>query len=232
MIISKASLIEFIRCNQTPYWRLKHSEKSAPIFSVEDDTERTLDESISYLTQILNHCAQGTYYIEAWKTPGQTKLRPQDSVQLTDSVSGIGRIQEPTNIQSPVDVQSEIQKALKDYQRDEDIKRINKELQEEKKKNTELESSIEASIGRISNKLGDAGLGAIIAAIFPKVKPTAISGPSEINLNEEEIAERWKIALEKWSKVESDPLTLIEKIADLACNDQGTYNMAKNILLK
>jgi hypothetical protein len=231
MIIGKNNLIEFIRTNQTPYWYLRRSEKSEPIFTCDDDTDKTVEESINRLNQVLGLLGPGNYFIEAWNKKGQTKMRAKDSFAFNDNFIGSLANNQPAT--PNVDIQTEISKALSEYKKEQRIEQLEKELNEEKKKNKELESSTEASIGRIVSRLNDTALGGIIAAFLPNYKPAdAISGITQENLSPEELTKRLEAAFEKWSKTENDPVTLIEKIAELATTDADTYRMAKNILIK
>lgn len=222
MITGKENIVQFIRFNQTPFWRIRRSEKTEPIADSGDD-RLTLDESISRLNQFFQILGPGTYFIESWATEGQKKMWCKDTIQLLPDnlrdavVSGMN-----TNISPQVDVNEAISRALNDYKTEVELKGLREENARLKLEITSIQNNTETVISRI----------------WPKVEPYVgmIMGNKEIASigtvgASDPDQKRLEAAFELWQKSEPEVVKLVEKIAELSNKDKSTYGMARNMLL-
>ena len=229
MIIGSDKLIEWVKANSAPYWRIMGGEKGPVIIQSDMKEGLTVDDSIPRLDQALKMIGTGTYTVDNWQT-GQnqnSRYKTRFVMNQNDNISAIGAIQN----QSIPDVQSEITKALNDYKRELELERL-------KSENTELKSEVDGVTFRILKRI-EPYMGGIIEGVFPDIKPAkAIAGTNTNNNSNtdtvqatQEEQNRLDNALENWSEQDSDLITLVEEIAKLAKTDPAKYKMAKSLLM-
>ena len=232
MINSKEKVIEFLTINGSPFWYLRRSEKSDPIFTSGDSDDITLEESIARLNKCMDMLGVGTYFIEAWNSKGQTKMRQKDTFVIgsTDNNvlqnSFIAALPQPTqNIDEAIAV------AMEKYKTQLDLEQKAKEIAELKKENKELRTELDSAQTRIMSRLSP-HIGGILEGLGFKASQqaqTPISGIKEQQADEAQ--RRLEAAFEKWAEKEPDCVLIVEKIAQMCINDPSTYAMAKGMLL-
>lgn len=227
MIIGKTKVVDWIRYNKTPYWRIKRSESEQHnVVNSGDEENIALEESITRLNQAFGIMSPGNYFIEAWGTKGQTKSWNRDHFQIlpgNEDYVGSAQLQQAFQQQQPsVNVQEEIQKALTNYKTEIELQDLRRKVSELEKENKELQSGIESSVSRIWNKV-EPYVGAMM-----NNNPANVAAIGAVSSDQDQ--KRLEKAFEIWQETEPDPVTMIERIADLSKKDPGTYAMAKNFL--
>lgn len=227
MIIGKSKVIDWIRYNKTPYWRIKRTESEQHMATHSGNEENlTLEESIIRLNQAFGFIAPGQYFIEAWEKQGQTKQWNRDHFQiLPDNQDYVGsaQLQQMMAQQQPsVNVQDEVEKALAKYKTEVELQELRKKVSELEKENKELQSGIENSMTKIYNRV-EPYLGMLLNVKEP-------AGVAVGSVSAGEAQARLEKAFDLWQQTEPDPVTMIEKIAQLSKTDPATYGMAKNFL--
>jgi hypothetical protein len=221
MITGKENIVRFIRFNDTPFWRIRRSEKTEPIAD-SGDKPLTIDESVSRLEQFFQILGPGTYFIESWATEGQKKMWCKDTIQLLPDnlkdayVSGFNPQPAPQ-----MDVTEAISRALTEYKTEVEMKGLREENDRLKKENTELQTGIESAFSRIFNKV-EPYLGSIMGS-----KESVAIG----SITNDEDQKRLEAAFELWQQSEPEVVHLVEKIAQLSSKDKSTYGMARNMLI-
>lgn len=233
MIIGKSKVIDWIRYNKTPYWRIKRSESEQHmVVSSGNEENIPIEESVSRLNQAFGVLSPGNYFIEAWEKQGQTKQWNRDHFQIlpeNQDYVGSAQLQQMMQQQTPVvDVAAEVEKALSKYKAEVELQELRRKCSELEKENKELQSSIESSIGRIWTRV-EPYVGAILAN-QPGANVASIGSTGTQKTSPDEAQTRLEKAFEKWQETEPDPVTMIEKIAILSKTDPATYKMAKSFL--
>lgn len=222
MITGKENIIKFIRFNNTPFWRIRRSEKTEPIADSGDD-RLTIDESLTRLEQFFNILGPGTYFIESWQTEGQKKMWCKDTIQLLPDnpkeafMSGL-----QSQSMQGTDVNEAISRALSEYKTEVELKGLREENERLKKENSELQTGIESAFSRIFTKV-EPYLGTLMGnKEIASIGAVSASDPDQ---------KRLEAAFELWQQSEPDVVKLVEKIAELSNKDKSTYGMARNMLL-
>ncbi len=232
MIQGKEKVFEWLKLNQTPYWKLK-DQRGTDLKAISPGVDDlSLDDSIEHLSKIFDTLGEGYYTLEAWKTKGQTKEWKRELVRIGDAagqVAAIGSLGAAAAI-SQTDIDERVNKAMEDYKRALKIEQLEARVKELEAINKELELEMDSFDKRIYNRVSPF-IGALYKGlgIDPGLSQEAISGQSEQTV--EEIEKRLEAAFEKWEKHEKDTVTLLEKIAQLAETDTSTYNVARNMLM-
>lgn len=227
MIIGKSKVIDWIRYNKTPYWKIKRTESEPHMLTYSGDEENIpLEESVVRLNNAFNFMAPGNYFIESWETKGQTKNWKRDHFQIlpeNQDYVGNASLQQMIAQQQPaVNVQEEIDKALAKYRTDVELQDLRRKCAELERENKELQSGIENSMTKIYNRV-EPYLGMLL-----NIKDPAAVAVGSVTAGEAQA--RLEKAFDLWQQTESDPVTMIEKIAHLSKTDPATYSMAKNFL--
>ncbi len=233
MIIGSDKVIEWLRTNETPYWRILNTEKGGVIFEgLNSKEELTLNDSVTRLEQALAMLSAGTYYMDAWdkfKASNNDRFKTRFVItgnENQNSPGGIGNFQ---GMVPQASIQEQIKKALDDYKRDQENERLRTEVNQ---LNEEINNTFYRVVKRLEPVLGLAGVA--IEDLYPEMKQIRITGPNqdlksdEMNIQDQQ---RLENAFESWGKKDSDCITLVEKIARLAESDPATYAMAKKILM-
>lgn len=231
MIIGKDKIIKYIRDSKTPYWKIRRAGTSEIIAESEESHSLSVEDSLIRFQSYLDLLSSGNYFLETWETAGQKKERLKVPFQLTGNGSVIAEPNNPVNVHtvSAIDVQAEIQRALAEERQKNRIETLEKEKLALEAKCRELQSIIDSSETRIKNRI-EPFIPRLMGIIFPNeadVNTAQIAG--EKNIDDKQI--RLENAFEKWQKYESDPITMVEKIAKLSETDPGTYQMARGILM-
>lgn len=231
MIVGKENIIKFIRDSKTPYWKIRRGGTTEIIAESEESPSLSVEDSLIRFQIYIDLLSSGNYSLEAWETAGQKKERLKVAFQLTGNGSAISGPNPPVNTHtvSAIDVQAEIKRALSEERQKNRIETLEKEKQALEAKCRELQSIIDSSETRIKNRI-EPFIPHLMGIIFPgadTVNTSQIAG--EKNTNDAQI--RLENAFEKWQKYESDPITIVEKIAKLSETDSGTYQMARGILM-
>jgi hypothetical protein len=220
MIIGTDRVIEWVRQNNCPFWRIKSGEKGFVLLVSDKDEKTTLEESLQKLQTSLQMLGAGSYFIEAWHEGLNQNSWFKTRFSLNEGVSGFPMMQ-PQQQNSNVDIAEQIREGIEKYKLSEELHRL-------KIENNELRSQLDSATTRILGRV-EPYLGQILGGIFP-----AQPGITGITNNNEEMSpdqQKLEKAIETWSKKDSDFALLIEKISQLAETDPNTYNMAKGMLL-
>ena len=230
MIQGRDKTFEWLKLNQTPYWKLKDQRGVELKATSPASDSLTLDTSIEHLAMALDTLGDGYYTLEAWEKKGQTKEWRREVVRIGDGSAGVQQIAGigfPGPI-SQTEIDERISKAMDDYKRSLKIEQLEARVKELEAMNKELELELDSWEKRVYNRVSPF-IGALYKGlgITPaEISNTAIAGPANI----EEAEKRLEAAFEKWEKYEKDTVTMVEKIADLSERDQATYSMARNML--
>lgn len=227
MIIGKNKVMEWVRYNKTPYWRIKRTEgdNQHKVIDSGDEENIPLEESISRLNQAFGIMSAGNYFIEAWTTKGQTKNWNRDHFQLipeTNDYVGGAQLQNMMQPQSTVDLQAEIKRGIDSYKTEVEIQELRRKVVELERENKELSNGIESALSRAYNKF-EPYLGMILNVKEP-------AGIAVGSVQADDAQKRLEKSFEIWQDNEPDVLVIVEKIADLSKTDKGTYTMARNFL--
>ncbi len=239
MLQGRNNVIEFIRLNDTAFWYLRRSEKSEPVFT-SGDKDITIDESITRLNRCMDMLGTGTYFIEAWSTDGQKKMRNKDSFTLgngNESNQPISGFQQPIQ-DNTQNIHDAVAVAIDKLENKYKIEKLETRIKELEHQNKELNSEIDSWEHRVLGKLTP-HIGSIIDVFGLKPKNIPISGVEQKQPNKDtpenmftdQEALRLNSAFEKWSKNENEYVAIVEKIADMAENDTETYSIARIMLL-
>ncbi|MBP8040626.1 MAG: hypothetical protein KAZ36_01800 [Bacteroidales bacterium] len=236
MIQGRTNLIDFIRVNNTPHWYLRRSEKSDPVFTSGDEKEITLDESISRLNKCLDMLATGSYFIEAWETPGQKVMRKKDSFTLSGQGDGgqypiSGTFPVPAE-DSGAKIAAAVAEAVEKLKTEQKIETMADRIKELELENKELKKEADSWQGRVFSNIAPY-VGTILQA-FGIDQGAGVSGTvagQKENLFSDQEAQRLNKAFEQWSANENQYVDIVEKIAEMSANDNATYSMARGMLL-
>ncbi len=240
MLQGRNNVIEFIRLNDTAFWYLRRSEKSEPVFT-SGDKDITIDESITRLNRCMDMLGTGTYFIEAWSTDGQKKMRNKDSFTLGNGSESnnpiISGFQQQPIIDNTQSIHDAVAVAIDKLENKYKIEKLEARIKELEHENKELNKEIDSWEHRVLGKLTP-HIGSIIDVFGLKPKNIPISG-MEQNANKDtnenifidQEALRLNRAFEKWSKNENQYVAIVEKIADMSENDTETYSIARGMLL-
>lgn len=227
MIKGNSNILQWLKDNNTMYWRIRTGQNGDIIFNNLSDNSLTLDDSLEDLSRKLELMEAGIYYIEAWENEGQKKDWRKTRISLEGNINGINKtVHNP--VHSGEDIQEQIKKAIHQFQ----IEQENKHLKEE---NAELKTKYDNVLYKILERT-EPYIGGILENLFPNTKPqnVKISGINTKNndMNEEKLTKRAENAIEKWFSLDQDAVILLEKITLLAENNKPMYEQAKTFLLK
>lgn len=228
MIIGSDKVIEWIRTNETPYWRIMNSEKGGVIFTSKDDDTLTVDDSVARLQEALQMLGSNTYFMDAWYTGQNQNARFKTRFVLNghNTQAVPGSIPNLSGMVPQNEVDSKIAKAIEELEQKREMTRL-------KEENNDLKQQVDNFWYRVFSRV-EPYLDPAIKGLFPELKP-AITGNSEQTKNIGEMngneQQRLENAFESWGKQDADCITLVEKIAKLAETDPATYKMAKQILM-
>jgi hypothetical protein len=227
MITGKDKVIEFIRFNEAPFWRIRKSENGAPI--TESDKPLTMDESVTRLERAFSLIGPGTYFLECWETEGQKKMWFKDTFQiLPDNLQSayVGAIQQSER--PAQDINELVREAVEKERTRVKLEELEAKCKALEAENAQLIKEADSATDRIFQKV-EPYLGDIMNALTGKTpEPAAIAGTEKTN----EAQTRLEKAFELWQQHEHDTIGMVENIAKLAATDKGTYNMARNFLVK
>lgn len=229
MVKGRNNVIEWLTLNDTRFWKLRNY-RTKDIIGTSPEGDTTLQASIDVLNKYLDAVGNGEYSIEAWESEGQKKERKNISFVIGDPlpVQGISGL--PVN--AGLSVQEEIKKAIEQYEKDQEIKNLKLKIETLEAQKKELEGELNSAELRIGSKLSPY-IGVIMESLgFEKVAEAAAVAGGGDSENATENEKRLNAAFESW--VETDPgdiVSLVEKIAKLAKDDPGTYQMAKTMLM-
>ena len=185
MLQGRNNVIEFIRLNDTAFWYLRRSEKSEPIFT-SDGKDITIDESISRLNRCMDMLGTRTYFIEAWSTDGQKKMRNKDSFTLGNGNESnnpiISGFQQPITDNSQ-SIHDAVSVAIDKLENKYKIEKLEAQIKELEAKNKELNNEIDSWEHRVLGKLTP-HIGSLIDVFGLKPKSIPISGVDEKATNE------------------------------------------------
>lgn len=228
MLKGKEKVVEFLRFNGTPFWKIYNVGRTALISESPEEDNFTLEGSIIKIESIIDILGPGQYGLECWESAGQKKERKKTSFEIygtsneNTQVAGIGSIPGPSGIQDMIN------KALDEYKKEREIESLKAEIATLKAENKELQTEADNVGTRIFNRI-EPFIGAFMNGTnATKEIATSVAGAENV----EEVQQRLEKAFELWATKESDPLTVVEKIAKMAVDDPGTYAMARSILLK
>jgi hypothetical protein len=233
MIVGRENIEKWLRMHALLYWKVTNAAGTQIFAESPEEASLTLENSVSFLNQNLDMFMPGNYLIEAWQKENQKKSRYKMVFQISGekTASGIGSVS-PLPMQPSFNLQEEIQKALDSERNRNKIETLEKEKAALEAKVRELEAEINSTGHRVMNRL-EPHLGSIMQGLGLTVansSPAALAGP----VKEETVDDnqkRLETAYELWGKHEADPVTITEKIANMAATDSGTYAMARNILM-
>lgn len=232
MIVGKENILKFIRDSKTPYWKIRRAGTTEIIAESDDSSSLSVEDSLIRFQNYLDLLSSGNYSLETWETAGQKKERLKVAFQLTGNAPAMSGANPPVNFPTvpAIDVQAEIQRALAEERQKNRIETLEKEKAALEAKCRELQNIIDSSETRIKNRL-EPFIPQLMGVIFPDVQlaQSQIGTANNKNLDDEQV--RLENAFEKWQKYESDPITMVEKIAKLSETDAGTYQMARGILM-
>lgn len=233
MIKGKDKISEYLRFNNTPYWKLFHINGATLISEMNDYEALTIEGSIAKLDSLLEVLGPGQYSLEAWETKDQKKLRKKVQFEIysdqnqqfqqqqaaVSGFAGVGSISDQ--------MKEMVDKALNDYKKDQKIESLEAEVKRLQAENRSLAANSDSAGLRILEKISPA-----IKYFFPEGSTVpAVSGTGVMDV--EEAQNRLENAFEKWGKFENNYVEIIEKIATMPEEDGGSekYKMARNYLL-
>ncbi|MEI6122282.1 MAG: hypothetical protein WCQ95_01505 [Bacteroidota bacterium] len=236
MIESRDKAVSMLRINNTPYWKLYNLAKTFLLAETDEDENLTIEGSIAMLEKRLDLIGSGQYHIEAWETKGKKKERKKFNFEIqgpqpiNNQPNFIGAFPDPAK-----SIDEAVAAAVGKLKNEMLIESLQAKIKELEKQNEELNKEIDSSERRILDKVSPY-IGDFVQALGMRPKNVSISGATENkqpkeNLFTDSEAERLNKAFEKWSGIETQYITIVEKIADMAENDQATYSMAKGMLL-
>lgn len=246
MIKGVNAVIDWLEAHRAGYWAISSGPKEvikAKDLSTGNEENYTFEQTLSHLQKSLNQLENGKYYITFWSDPNNRNNRLGEYFLIENSNVAVSGIQQPQF--SNEDIETKIQKAViaerEKWETTEKIKALDKEIAEHKaekaalqKELKEAKAEVESTTNRVLNKL-EPYIGGIVSAFLPKATPAiAGGGGQKIEFQEkDDLTERLENALNLWAETETmeDVIILIEKIASMTKNNQGTYNMAKSMLL-
>lgn len=222
MLIGLDKVLDWARDNGCIYWKILSSQNGYIIYALNDKSEITnIEDSVNILRERLQMLTDGNYFIEGSypKISNNSHFKSKFLLNGNNPAMPIGQINQP----APIDIEAKILEGIEKYKTGEELARLKIENQELR---TQLDGATNRILGRVEPYLGQ-----ILQGIFPQVPN--VSGIQQNNSIEPMNADEQKLqkALEAWSNKDTDFLTLIEKISQLASSDPATYNMAKGILL-
>jgi hypothetical protein len=224
MLIGSDKVIEWVRQNNCPGWRIKSNEKGYTLLNSDKDEKVTLEESLQKLQTSLQMLSAGSYFIEAWHDGLNQNSWYKTRFTLTEGGYAMQGFQmnQPKQF-DPDEMQTKINEGIEKYKATEELNRL-------KIENAELRAQLDSSTNRIVGRL-EPYLGQILGTVFPQT--ANVSGIQNNNSSEEMSAEQQRLekSLENWSNKDADFAMLIDKISQLAQSDPNTYNMAKQMLL-
>lgn len=237
MLTGKDKVIDFLKFNEMKFWRLRRTD-AGPFLFAQLDESFTMDDSMRRLTDALNYLDPGNYFIECGEGPSDKRGWHKTPFRIEGGVlgmAGIGAMTMQTGI-TPEEVSMKIAEALEKERAARKIEELEKQLKEAQQKARELEQESNNFSNRLMTRI-EPYVGSILQGlgINPQQPAGRIAGIEDTHFEHmEEKAEdqqkRLEAAFERWSKYESDPALVIEKIVDLAESNPAVYAKAKNLL--
>ncbi|MBA7514351.1 hypothetical protein ES705_06379 [subsurface metagenome] len=222
MLLGKNEVIEWIELNGTPFWNLRRTEKGGIIFVKKEPDNLTIEESKQALSHVLDMLEKGTYHIDAWGKDRINSTQWLRSGFRIGAVSGSGQ-ENTAGVGSMEDIENRV------------MERLRKEMEFDRLKteNEELRREIDSVSHQVSRRLVPYIPHMIEGLFGTKIggaPATQVAGIPEEDLEDDQ--KRLEEAFSKWFKVEkeSSPVTIVEKIVELAQNDPQMYSKAKKLL--
>lgn len=231
MVVGIENIMQWLEVNDTEHWKIKNSSANSVIFSSpkHPDDNLQMEESLRQFKIRLDLLEPGVYEIHAW-TKGQsnndhrkTKFSKKTEGSTFNTVQGYGNYTRD-------DIDREMEKMREEFNRQQEIARL-------KEENSILQQQ-NAGIGRIAQRMEpyfEPLMIAVFKTFFPsqKIPAPAVAGvesqtQTNTTMNENTRAEN---ALIEWSNMDSDYLTLLEGIVNLAKTNPAMYKQAKTILM-
>jgi hypothetical protein len=260
-IVGKHNVIELIRIQQTPYWRLfENSTKrsSSNFIDSSDYSNDTLDIAISceQLRRALDMLSTGIYVLTAYSKAGKNKYGIDTLIEIegrsggsSSAISGIGTTEfymdgigkvTSENIEAAID--AKIEKVRQEDKKAADDAAIKRELAELKKQVSENESGFQRGVISIGSVLydvmKDTESGKKVMGLASKVY-MATRDTSAVSNNNTDVSavgglsdqDRADAALERLATNNPDFVGQLEKLANLKETDPSTFEMAVSSLV-
>ncbi len=226
MIQGRERVIEWMRLNQTKYWKVRDFRGNNIIATSAMLEDLTFEQSIEALERLFDTIGQGRYMIEAWEKHGQTKewKRVEFDIGFSQpenqtAVAGIGALQ----------VEETIARKLEEYKTQLQIEQQIAKIAELEARNKELELELNSVEKRIYHRVSPF-IGTIYKALGIEADTETHSSVGSIS--PEDAQNRLEAAFELWQKNENSCVEIIEKIAHMSEHDKQMYNVARGVLMK
>jgi hypothetical protein len=259
-IVGKYNVLELIRIQKTPYWRLyenNHKRTSGNFIDSADFSDATLDVAISaeQLRRSLDMLSTGIYVLVAYNSKDKTKGGIDTLIEIEGRggngaaisginaapefyMEGIGRVTSD-NFEAAID--AKIEKVRKEEKKEAEEKAIRLEVIALKKQVAENESGFQKGIMGIGSVVYDIVKNTESGKEFIGLASKAFLGNRNANISTiESVAgtssegneeDRVTTAMERLAKDNPDFIGQLEKLANLKESDPATFEMAVSSLV-
>jgi hypothetical protein len=240
MITGENNLIEWLKFNNCPFWRLSTGEKGNIIAAYWDtDQSNSLADGIVKFQQTAKMLNPGTYFVSArYKGLNDNSLfKTHFILQKDGQIGGFSPMQQSVLSNEDIDskIAGAVMKAQEDWRKEQLINEQAKQIDELKKKNKELDDELGSfNIGRIFTRI-EPFLPHITKALNLDAVAPAVGGPIKPQQNNTAPTandqERLENAIETIAKNDDMVVDTMEAIARLAKDKPEEFETYRNMLI-
>lgn len=238
MVIGIDELIKVIQETRIKNWEVRTQTGESNTTQMRTFDNQSQDEKLELTRSVMSN-NYGKFHLIGYDSPTQAKGRMDIEFMIRQDSSDVAPSQRAIVGSLPsmegYTKDSEVSKMIENVQLRYELNGVKSELDSLKKEKKELESPVNEFMRNLAPIVGAVATNLLQG----KATPTAIgelgtehTQPSQQeNPDDEALEAEVNEAIRRWHEVDSDCLTLICKIADLAETDPQTYNMAKTMLM-
>jgi hypothetical protein len=247
MIANVTNVIEWLRLNKLTYWvvQLKDTDNTR-VF--ESDDKLSFEDNIATFQRVMDVSSGSRFIIKA--SDGKDAKRGkflEEFRNMSDGLPAVGSSPQSSGIYGTNEIDAIVAKRIKEYEQEQEFKRLKEERDEYKKEAERRLSISEEFMERSLPYIGTLGQFLLQKIIPAATSPATIAMAGFENQNQvknqnttemeeiiftEEQTDRIEAALQKLAKADKDCIAIIEKIAEMASTKDPMFAMAKSMLIK